>query len=368
MKVILRCILLSGFLLLPLFTTWAQQVRILDSIDVNVHLQVHTSYFSNRFELQENVPRWGTSLYRKVGEHIAVFGRLEYGLNLANGTRFNQNANSPSEFVNDPLQEPEPFTSRLGFVGISHKTLGTLTMGKQWGSYSDVGGFTDAFTVFGSSAVDVYASGTDGGFKGTGRSDETVQYRNRFGPVGFSAQTQFFGSHENYGGALTYYLSEALTLGTGFNLSEVPKPFRDLVENLSPHSLNLIGGGKYETPNTYSGLTFAYIENQFVVVNGEQIITFPVYGSEFIFRTRVSPRIKAETGFNYKWEKDNDTYFNGDYRLLQFYAGMNYYFSPTFSFYLQGRLDDSRYISEIDSANVILIGMSFDLYKGFRLN
>lgn len=340
------------------------KTRILDSIAFNVHLQVHTSFYSSTVELGENVPRFGTSLFRNVGKHTRVFARLEYGLNLAQGTRFNNNANSTSEFINDPFQESDPFTIRLGYLGIGHEKLGSVALGKQWGAYYDIAGFTDGFTVFGSSGVDVYAGGTDGGWKGTGRADVAVVYRNHIKDLHFSLQTQLFGTHTNYGASLYYYFNKNLKAGVAWNLANMPDEFTDQVPTLKAQSHNFIAGYQYVTEKLYSGLTAAYIEDQFRRIEDEAIVSYPVYGIEFLNRYTINPRIKVEAGFNIQWEAESDTYFNGDYRLLQFYAGINYYFGELFSVYLQGRLDDSRYLTPVNSANVLIIGLSFDFIKG----
>lgn len=342
----------------------AKRTRFIDSLGFNIHLQAHVSYFSETFELGENVPRFGTSLFRNVGHHTRVFARLEYGLYISKATRFNNNANTPSEFVNDPFQEPPAFTARLGYLGIAHETLGSLAFGKQWGVYYDVGGYTDGFTVFGSSGVDVYAGGTDGGWKGTGRADVAVVYRNHFKKLHFGLQTQLFGSNTNYGASLTYRFSPKLSAGVAWNQANIPDKFLPLLQNANPESNNFIGGYQYVAPKLLSALTVAYIDDRYQRVDDETIVSFPVVGIEFLNRYTINPRIKVEAGFNAQWETENNTYNNGEYRLLQYYAGVNYYFGELFSIYLQGRLDDSRFLSPTSSANVILIGLSFDFIKG----
>ncbi|THD69725.1 porin [Robertkochia marina] len=338
--------------------------RLVDSIAINVHLQAHVSYFSNTFELGENVPRFGTSFFRNVGKKTRVFARLEYGLNLAQGTRFNNNANSKAEFASSPFQVPDPFTQRLAFLGIEHRELGSISFGKQWGAYYDIAGFTDAFTVFGSSGVDVYAGNTDGGWKGTGRADVAVVYRNNFRKLYFSLQTQLFGTNTNYGAAVNYRFNRNWNVGVGWNMANIPSRFIEVLGNDKASSHNLIIGYQYQDSRLYSALTMAYIEDVYRVIEEDNIISFPVYGVEFLNRYTLTPRIKIEGGLNAQWEIKDDTYYNGDYRLLQFYAGMNYYFGELFSVYIQGRLNDSRFLPPRASSDVIIVGMSFDFIKG----
>ncbi|WP_224485138.1 porin [Robertkochia aurantiaca] len=345
----------------------AQNIRIIDSIAFNLHLQVHTAYFSGQAELGENVPRFGTLISRKVGNKTSAFGKLEYGLNLARGTQFNNNANSPSEFVSDPFQEPEPFSLRLAYLGIAHEILGAISLGKQWGVYYDVGQFTDNFTVFGSSAADVYAGNTDGGWKGTGRADEAVVYRNRIGKFQIGLQTQLFGSHTNFGSSLTYAFSDRLKAGVAFNHAEIPGNFRQLVNGLNGNSNTFIAGYGYNDDKLYSGLTFAVIEHEYLRIDDETLIAFPVCGVEFLNRYAIHARVKIEGGFNYKWQRGDVAALDENYRLLQFYAGLNYYFGNMFSIYLQGRLDQSRKVVFPNNTDVILLGLSFDLNKSIDL-
>lgn len=338
--------------------------RFVDSIAFNIHLQVHVSHYQGIYELGENVPRFGTSIYRNVGHKTRVFARLEYGLNLSQGTKFNNNANSNSDFIRDPFQEPEPFTQRLAYLGIAHETLGSIVLGKQWGAYYDIGGFTDAFTVFGSSGVDVYAGGTDGGWKGTGRSDVTVLYRNHFKKLYFSLQTQLFGSHTNYGAAVSFRFNPRLNMGVGWNLANIPDEFTEVVEEANQATHNFILGYQYQDLKWYSALTAAYIQDRYRRIDENNVIALPVYGMEFLNRYTLSPRIKIEAGFNAQWQTGEVNPEYDYFRLLQFYAGMNYHFGDLFSIYLQGRLDDSRFVPGVQSANVIIIGFSFDFIKG----
>jgi len=70
------------------------------------------------------------------------------------------------------------------------ENIGELTFGKQWSVYYDVAGWTDAFNVYGGTALSVYPAGTDGGAVGSGRADNAVIWRNARGRFSYGLQTQ----------------------------------------------------------------------------------------------------------------------------------------------------------------------------------
>ncbi|TRZ41169.1 porin [Robertkochia solimangrovi] len=363
----MKNILSTAFFLFSLFistTAFGQELRIIDSVNFNIHLQAYTAYFDDHFELQENVPRTGIWLNRAVGNEIEIFGRLEFGVNLAKGNSFNNNNNSASDFFDDPFDVPTAFTSRLGYLGIYHPVYGSISMGKQWGTYYDIGGYTDAFTVFGGNAVDVYSGNTDGGWKGTGRADRDLVYRNKFGNLRIGLQTQLFSTHSNYGASATYGITQELEVGAAFNRATFPDEYQAIIPGLNYHSDNYLFGAKYSGDRLYTALTYAHIEDHFYRIDEDATVTFPVWGMEYILQYRFTDRFRAETGFNIQKETDHNEALDEKYKLLQYYMGINYFFGEQFSVYLSARIDDSRLVPEEDQANVILIGFSYDLVYG----
>ena len=84
---------------------------------------------------------------------------------------------------------------RQGYVGVSHQEYGHFTLGKQWGVSYDVGGVTDVFEVFGAEASGTYNFGTDGGFSGSGRAEQALQYTVDFQK--FTVAVQYLASNED---------------------------------------------------------------------------------------------------------------------------------------------------------------------------
>jgi predicted porin len=141
---------------------------------------------------------------------------------MVNGTQFNNDANSATEFAEDPFVKKDAFFSRLAYATLKHKKWGEISIGKQWGLYYDVAVYTDNFTVFGGESNGVYSGNTDGGWKGTGRADNAIVYRNNFKRWDFGLQTQVLGNNTStYGAVLSYKTPMGLTLGTAINSAQL---------------------------------------------------------------------------------------------------------------------------------------------------
>jgi outer membrane pore protein F len=170
---------------------------------------------------------------------------LEWGVNPVGSSDIVYN--NRFESVQD-----EFFYNRLGYAGLSHDQYGTITIGKQWGAWYDVVYSTNYGFVWDGNTAGVYTfNKDDGAVNGVGRGDKTVQYRNAFGDFSFAVQAQLKNSSfftcdienitENecearwieggadaqqvtydytYGGALTYKVTEMLSVSAGVNRGE----------------------------------------------------------------------------------------------------------------------------------------------------
>ncbi|MDR0484032.1 MAG: porin [Alphaproteobacteria bacterium] len=104
---------------------------------------------------------------RQLNEDTKVFGKVEWG--------FDANAGDSS---------PSPVTkNRLANAGISNKTFGTITYGKQYGTFYDVSGFTDMYEISGGDA-NYLAINSD--LIGLNRPDSTLRYDNKFRNANFA--------------------------------------------------------------------------------------------------------------------------------------------------------------------------------------
>ena len=346
----------------------AQEIKLVDSIGLYGKLRAHITFFDGEIELQPNSPRVGLFLKRTLADDFAVEGTLEYGLKFVNGPEFNNDANNVIEFASNPFVEKQTFSSRLANIGLSHPKWGTLTLGKQWGVYYDVAGYTDNFKVFGGESNGVYAGQTDGGWKGTGRADNAIAYRNQFKNISFGIQTQLFPKNRNFGAAIQYHFPFDLSLGLSYNTAKINSSLSDFIEFERSQNSNYAFGAKYSKSNFSIAATYSINQDEFTVLDTEdddfQIIAYPTHGIELFSNYYIHKRLELQAGFNRIHDIENQSYFNGDYTLMHYIFGVNYYITNDTIIYSSARIGDSNLVNNTRDVNVYLIGFSFNFsYK-----
>lgn len=103
-----------------------------------------------------NSPRINFNATQELSNGFTADAKGEWALNYLNG---GENA----------------FTTRLGYVGLSHDSYGRAVVGTQWAPYYDVAGVADMPIAFANDFI--Y---DNHGALGTGRADKMVSYRNGF--------------------------------------------------------------------------------------------------------------------------------------------------------------------------------------------
>jgi predicted porin len=101
-----------------------------------------------------NSPRFNIEASRDLGEGVNVFIRSEWQTNLLEGGETS-------------------FTTRLGYLGVSHDKLGTGIIGTQWSPYYGVAGVADLPVLFANGSI--YSDHYN---LGTGRAEKMVSYSN----------------------------------------------------------------------------------------------------------------------------------------------------------------------------------------------
>jgi predicted porin len=340
--------------------SYAQDAKFLDSLNVYGKLRVHASVFDGSLELQENSPRIGTFISRNINNGYEVFGQLEFGVHIIEGTEFNNDASTSSEFIEDPFKEREAITSRLAILGITHSKYGSLSLGKQWGAYYDIAAYTDNFMVFGGSASGTYAGNSDGGWKGTGRANKSVLYRNHFNNLFFAIQSQLIGDSHNYGASIQYKTPFNLTLGTAYNSAEIREEYRGFITDIGPDSSNLIFGLQYAKNKMKAALTYSLHDDEFIQLDESTVVSFPTFGLESLVSYQYSEKLKIQAGFNYMKETGTNSYFDTEYKLLHYILDINYSLDDYVKIYISGRIDDSKSILDTRRHNVFLLGFSYE--------
>ncbi|GEM78826.1 porin [Vibrio superstes] len=105
-------------------------------------------------DLISNSPRINFNATQDLGNGFTADAKGEYSINYLNGGE-------------------ESFTTRLGYIGVSHDTFGRAVGGTQWSPYYDVAGIADMPIAF---ANDFLYD--NHGALGTGRAEGMVSYRN----------------------------------------------------------------------------------------------------------------------------------------------------------------------------------------------
>ncbi len=110
-------------------------------------------------EVGTNSPRINFTATQDLGNGFTVDARGEWS--LANFLENGENS----------------FTTRLGYIGLTHDELGRTVVGTQWAPYYDVAGATDMPIAF---ANDFLYAGSDFAKIGLTRADDMISYRNGF--------------------------------------------------------------------------------------------------------------------------------------------------------------------------------------------
>ena len=198
----------------------------------------------------------------KLSDDLTAHAVAEWGFNALNNYTDNDEGDGDVSTTKD-----DTFWSRLGFVGLEHSSLGTVTAGKNWSVTYDVTGWTEAYAIGGGGGMAVYDRGE---FDGTSRADDVIQYRNSFGGLNIGVQTQLSGREENstgegatrnhsYGFAVSYDLPIGLSAGATYNEAE-------LDNKANPRSAT--GAIKFVNERIYLAASYGQFRNKTNVTGG----------------------------------------------------------------------------------------------------
>jgi predicted porin len=360
-----KTILFILFLTLCSKSIFGQKKPIIDSLSFYGKLSVHGAIFDDEVQFQQNSPRVGIHLERKLVKDLSIVGKLEYGINIIEGNQFNNDANNIVDFASNPFAKNEAFVNRLGYVGFQHPKWGSLTVGKQWGVYYDVASFTDNFTVFGGEATGVYSGNTDGGWKGTGRADNALVYRNSLKNFDFGVQTQLFNGSQNYGASFVYNFDIGLVLGVAGNIAQINSDFEEFISYERKDNTNLMFSAKYAKKSKFNvALSYAINQDEFTIVdtvnNDIEIVAYPTHGIELYANYFIKPKLELQAGFNRIHDIEKDSYFRGDYELIHYVIGANYYITPKTYAYASARIGDSKFVNNTRDYDVFVLGFAYN--------
>lgn len=191
----------SSGILLSSMALNATAVEIFNNGETDFNLNGNVSVYylqSDQFnELNDGFSRFYFDTSHKLTNDFKAVAKLEWGVQVSN-------TDSLIIVNNNGLTSTGPTEDiiwlRQGYVGISNEKFGTLTLGKQWSVTYDITGVTDVFDVFGAEASGVYNLGTDGGYSGSGRTEQAIKYTHAVDDFTFGLQYQATEEQLTYSG------------------------------------------------------------------------------------------------------------------------------------------------------------------------
>ncbi|GAB2643370.1 porin [Vibrio panuliri] len=112
-------------------------------------------YSDPNFEVHQISPRLNVEGKKEIGNGVTVDAKGEWAINYLDGGNTS-------------------FTTRLGYMGVSHDQAGRLVVGTQWAPYYDVAGVADKPIAF----ANDFLYGTNFNQLGSARAEKMVSYRN----------------------------------------------------------------------------------------------------------------------------------------------------------------------------------------------
>lgn len=309
------------------------------------------------FEINDKASRIGLRGEVPMGGDFFAFARVEMGLNIVK---------SPGQLVfsGDPGfslgEDQDAVTTRLGILGV-RTPYGSISWGKQWSPYYDIGGQTDRFYIFGGEAQGTFNL-ADGDPSGTGRAGSSVQYRVTVGSGAFAAQVQNRSVSDNdqtfadtYGGSVVVESEAGFAAGAAYN------KVRDGVANPSPNTREVkdgdeaaILGAWYERGPVALAATVSLFDDHEIDDLGR---FFGGVGVELFGQVDVNDHVRLLGGFNHLQPEDVHP---GDYRLTYALAGVAYRYPHGVAFF-ETKVEDSRRSDGVrNRRNIYGIGLRFD--------
>jgi predicted porin len=262
-----------------------------------------------------------------------VFARAEAGFKLLEEIGVLANANNPSGGRGDT------FFRRLLYVGYESPDF-FLIAGKAWSVYYKVTGFTDRFSGTGGSASGTYNAGTDGGYTGTGRAENTLQTRmlidflpQRWGIEPFSLNIQLQDGEpipglkgHRYGRALglsaLLATREHFSFGVAYNHARVPDSNDPELRSrgIDGDATALALGARWFDDDWYLATVIARLLNHEAT---DEDNYFDGWGWELYAQYRLRGKWWLTGGWNWL-RPDADQPLAGDYRVKYGVLGLRY--------------------------------------------
>ena len=327
------------------------------SISLNGNLSI---YYLNNGEVEEisdGFSRYMFDMSHNLKNDWQALAKLEWGVQVSNTDDkiiVNHNGLTSTGPTSDTTW------LRQGYVGVSHNKYGSFTLGKQWGTSYDLAGLTDIFEIFGAEASGTYNFGTDGGFSGSGRAEQAMQYRIKYQNVSFALQylaseDELYTSGENgedfsailnfnnaYGMSIMYQAPYDIGLGLAYNKAklslgangETSRSFDDelITASITYRSHNDLG---LHVAVVYSDMTNHDINDVGQLMNKAK-------GIEVFSAYRFDNDISLILGYNSLEDRSSiNIGSDGSFHKEYFILSAKYHWDDDFYLYIESKVDDS---------------------------
>ncbi|TCI01559.1 porin [Corallincola luteus] len=327
------------------------------------------------------------SYTQELTEGWSAFGFVEWRLNLVDNTDsigFSQGGDS---FASSADDFNNTVTLRHGQIGVNHDKWGTIKIGKQWSAYYDVTSSTDVLMVWGGNASGTFNYGTDGGQSGTGRAEKAITYRNNWGDFYLALQYQAKSGTETdiyecqqdpnidcdpdnlgpvvtsieydygAGGSITYQTPWDISLGIGYNRSEITNSPNVAGFNDDYEDVVAVGAvyGAYNAPINVA-INYNWGENHEFDDEGT---VFDSEGLEIYGHYMPTAHWRLYAAYNYLREAGDDAGYDGDFEIKYLALGAQYIWTETFILYTENKFEDSSFTSDKDPDNIYSIGVRY---------
>ena len=363
-----------------------------NSVEIGGFIDARIMNSQGATEVVNGASRINFGFTRQMEDGWKSFAKLEWGVNP-----FGTSDIVYSNENNLESDSSEFLTNRLGYVGLAHDAYGSLTIGKQWGAWYDVVYNTNYGFVWDGNASGTYTyNKADGAVNGTGRGDNTVQYRNTFGDFSFAVQAQLkqdsfdligdnvvsphgsvFGAttvmpttstsiatieyNNTYGGSATYNVNDKLTLTAGFNVGEFDGTYVGGASISETDSIYGFGAmwGNWDSEGVYAA--FNVNKQEFHDTDNLGRMIQEAVGLESLVSYRFDNNIRTFVSYNILEAVDDyAAAHNGDVFKRQFaVAGVHYIMDSNTVIYIEGRKDFSDFTST-DRAQEAAMALSED--------
>ena len=336
-------------------------------VDVYGRLDGHLAFSEDDVTVENNSSRVGVMAEQTVLGDVKVVGQGEWKINLGQGdTRYNITESPDTGFGTFTSTTKQALTTRLGFVGLKLGKYGTLTLGKQWGVYYDVSGWTDLYVIFGCHGSSTYNAGTDGGQTGEGRANEALAYRIALGPLRLGVQAQFQGSNphrvDSFSASAVYHFAPWLRAGIAYSHA-----FLDVSSPLAGYdggdAQALTGGLVFDDAGWKFALVDTWTRNHEVVTTASASVIYDTLGAELFASRRFGEHVMFVLGFDFAIPRHLDTRFvNPNYGTRDVLASMRWVLDrKAGSFvYLEGRTGATRDAAGERAEDVVMLGIRFN--------